>query len=776
MNTIKKIFGIIFICFLIICVNTIISHASTPVFSDLEVDYECYESVLTLKELGIVDGYEDGEYKPWNNVTRAEFSKIVVCMMDKTTEAYQTPASSGFDDVNKVGWCIPYVNYLTSNGIIKGYGDATFKPNNVITYCEAVTILLRMLGYNEENIGYSWPQNYITKADNLKLAGDMEFENTSPITRASMAIIAKNTLFCDVKDKTDTSFLESIGYEILENCFILATKNEDSSLQKDEIKTSSGVFETEKEEMLKNINKLGTLVVDNDKKAVFFTPDELYYINTSITKISDNNVFEYKCENGSKGSFKFSSDFKVYYDNIESTYSKVANNIEVGTAISFFGESHNDWSFAVITKDANTTVPVRATKNYTDSDTYLEGIKINKTNLTIYKNNTTASLSDISYNDVIYYNQNTNTMDVYTKKITGIYNKAMPSKAYVTSIDVGGNTYYINKDVSTKMLDASTGSFAIGEKITLLLGENDEVCFAVELSDFSNLDYGIVLKTYTAISSDDEDKGASKIMASILMGDGNTYEYETNKNYSSFVGNLVNLKFEDGVVSMTEPESSNTYGELDISKRTLNSKTVLKDVLVFNRLTAEDSAVCQAQVLNFDTLGVNNISKTQLITSVSANKFGDISVLYLCDMPSSYNYGIIRDISDPVGESSKTTYKIYHNANTTEYVSESRYQTKGLAPVYFTLSGSKISKIGNLSTIASANSISAVESGRIMINDKIYKMSDDVLIVDMTDSYTLKTLSVSDIVNKNVSYVALYSEKTASDDCVIRVVTVRFND
>ena len=97
-------------------------------------------------------------------------------------------------------------------------------------------------------------------------------------------------------------------------------------------------------------------------------------------------------------------------------------------------------------------------------------------------------------------------------------------------------------------------------------------------------------------------------------------------------------------------------------------------------------------------------------------------------------------------------------------------------PVYFTLSDSKISKIGNLSTIASANSISAVESGRIMINGKIYKMSDDVLIVDMTDSYTLKTLSVSDIVNKNVSYVALYSEKTASDDCVIRVVTVRFND
>ena len=73
--------------------------------------------------------------------------------------------------------------------------------------------------------------------------------------------------------------------------------------------------------------------------------------------------------------------------------------------------------------------------------------------LTVYKDNKTATVADIKINDVVYYNTQTNTMDVYNKKVTGVYKEAMPSKAHVTSVNVGGNVYnfYRFKTHSTEL-------------------------------------------------------------------------------------------------------------------------------------------------------------------------------------------------------------------------------------------------------------------------------------------------------------------------------------
>ena len=148
----------------------VMQGASATVFTDVSTGNKYYEAVNRLSELGIINGYEDGSFRPDNNVTRAEFSKIIVGMMNKATEAKSTPPSSAFDDFNQVQWCIPYVNYLTANGVIKGYADATFRPSNIITYAEAATIICRVLGYDEATVGYSWPANYMNEAAALELS------------------------------------------------------------------------------------------------------------------------------------------------------------------------------------------------------------------------------------------------------------------------------------------------------------------------------------------------------------------------------------------------------------------------------------------------------------------------------------------------------------------------------------------------------------------------------------------------------------------------------
>ena len=615
MKQLKRIISIL--CAISVISSVLTVSAKTNSYADLNTDYECYQPVMRLSDLGIIDGYEDSTYRPWNNVTRAEFCKIVVAMMDKTTEAKSISASSAFDDVNKVKWCIPYVNYLTSNNIIKGYADATFKPNNIITYAEAVTILCRILGYNEENVGYSWPTNYINKAEDLKIAENMEFVANDSVTRAAMAIMVDNVMFMDIGG-------------------------------------SSGI------------------------------------------------------------------------------------------------------------------TPVRATKNYTFADNYFEGIKIDYDDLTVYKDNKTVTLSDIKVNDVVYYNKQTNTMDVYDKKITGIYNEAIPSKAYVTSVNVGGKTYTINSKVDTSALDASAGSFEIGDKVTLLLGENDEVCFAVELSETTSFDYGVLLKTYKETATSGANEGSSQTMASIFMADGTTHEYEVSGSYSSYVGELVKLIYDDGKVKLERPTSTDIYGDIDYKKRKVGNKTLLKDAVIFHRLSNKDDNNVQVEVVNFDTMGVTNISGNQLITSVSANAFGDIAVMYVCDLPSSYQYGMFRGY-EPMGEASGI-YTIYSDSNTSQYQSDIRANVTGA--VRFKVSNGKITDIKTLNKIASGRTIDAVEGGRIMINSVIYSMDDNVEIVNMTDSGSLKTMSLNELTKSNVSSVTVYSDKSVSDDTIIRLVAV----
>lgn len=747
------------------------SAAQNNSFSDLQSDYECFDAVIRLNELGIVNGYEDKTFRPWNQVTRAEFCKIIVSMMDKVTEANSTPPASTFDDVNKVKWCIPYVNYLTSTGVIKGYADATFKPSNIITYAEAVTILCRVLGYKEENIGYSWPSNYINQAKALELTTE-ELSAKDGVTRALMAIIVDNALFTNVNGQSDKKYLESINYKVLENSYIIASSENDASLKSNQLRCDSGVYEVKNTSLTENVGKTGTLIVNKDMEAVSFKDDEFTSLVVVVTDVLDNNTIEYRGAGNTKGSYTFTKNFTVYYDNSKTTYSAVANDIEDGTQIEFKGERDGRWTFAIIDSDNGNVTPVRASKNYTSQDTTLEGISINFDNLTVYRDNKTASVSDIKVDDVVYYNTKSNVMDVYNKKVTGIYNEALPSKAYVSSVNVGGNTYTINSNVSTARLDASAGSFDIGDRVTLLLGKNNEVCFAVESSGFDKFEYGVVLNTYTQTAQSGENEGSSCIMASIFMPDGNTYEYETAKNYKDYIGELVRISYSSDKITMSTISDSKVYGEVNKTKRTIDDKAVLKDAAIFHRISDQDAATAQVELLDFNTLDATTISSSQVITTVSSNAFGDLAIIYLCDMASGYSYGYIKGIEDMSNDNAiSVTYKIFDNSVINEYSSTSKYSISGGA-VSYKQSGGRLTDLKSLYTVKSGKKVNAIEGGRIMVDNTIYTMTDNIQIIDATNSTDFKIVSVNDLNPQKVTSVVLYSDKQASSDPIIRLVKV----
>ena len=147
----------------------------------IDIEDTKFESIVkTLMDLEIVNGYPDGTYKPYDVVSRSELTKLLVTSYRLEEEAKKCMGNTSFEDVNSVGihWASGYINISTNHKFINGYPDGTFKADNTVTYAEAITMCLRVLGYNEEieNEGI-WPFNYIEKAQELGLMTDVYFNS-----------------------------------------------------------------------------------------------------------------------------------------------------------------------------------------------------------------------------------------------------------------------------------------------------------------------------------------------------------------------------------------------------------------------------------------------------------------------------------------------------------------------------------------------------------------------------------------------------------------------
>lgn len=176
----------------IMLLTTLLNCVVFAEYSDVTRDTNYYEAITTLSKLNVINGYEDGTFKPEGNITRAEFTKMVTCTLglgDLTT------VPTEFDDVSD-HWAKCYIKTAYDQGIVNGMGDGTFAPDANVTYEQALKMVVCMLGYttHAEKAG-GYPEGYRAQAATLKLTdGIMGVAYDGEATRGVIAQVIYNAL------------------------------------------------------------------------------------------------------------------------------------------------------------------------------------------------------------------------------------------------------------------------------------------------------------------------------------------------------------------------------------------------------------------------------------------------------------------------------------------------------------------------------------------------------------------------------------------------------
>ena len=191
MKNLKKILALVLA---FACAFTMFAGAAFTDSADFKVKTEVVD---TLVQLGVINGYTDGSFKPNDTVTRAEMAKMIYVLRTGNSDAsaYNNDKTT-FTDING-HWAAGYVKYCQSLGIIAGQSATKFAPDQTVTAQEAAKMLLVTLGYNAEKaglVGINWASKTNALADENGLLEDVNTSFTAACPRQYAAQIIYNAI------------------------------------------------------------------------------------------------------------------------------------------------------------------------------------------------------------------------------------------------------------------------------------------------------------------------------------------------------------------------------------------------------------------------------------------------------------------------------------------------------------------------------------------------------------------------------------------------------
>lgn len=163
-------------------------------FSDVPEGAAYGDAVAYLNEIGIMKGHTDGLFHPSDNVTRAQMAVICCRVMGVESDA-EANAQQIFYDVPSSYWAVGYINKTAELGIVSGFEDKSFKPDDPVTYEQALTMVVCAWGWGE--LAYEsggWPDGYIKVANDSGYTEGITHNAKDPTSRGIVAQLVYNSM------------------------------------------------------------------------------------------------------------------------------------------------------------------------------------------------------------------------------------------------------------------------------------------------------------------------------------------------------------------------------------------------------------------------------------------------------------------------------------------------------------------------------------------------------------------------------------------------------
>ncbi|NIK79360.1 hypothetical protein FHS15_004520 [Paenibacillus castaneae] len=504
----KKIAAFVLATALVLPTSLTAFAATTP--SDV-VGKPVQSAVEELTALGIIQGYEDGTFKPENQITRAELAKIIVIASGNEAAAnLMAGVKPSFKDVKAGAWYTGFINAAAAKGYIQGY-NGNFRPSDNVKFEEVVAILVRSLGYKESQLSGAWPYNYLLAAQDTQDSSLFEGLDVTPGTTANRGIVARltsNTINSKTVTYSGTNgdvvnygdkLVTKIG-ETSKAVVSAAALNSDKEISLDglRIKTSDKFVVTGGKALADLVGHTVTVVKTKDKKQVLAITDAqasekvIAFENNNTAGVSD--TVGYSVYLTAKDGKTYPTVPSTKYLGFNKNYAAATGALAKGEKATLFLNADGQVQFVSVVAytDNKLVTGYEAKTSFRPARVnYSPNASVSVTDATVVKlNGALASAADLKENDVIRFVANGTEAVILEATRNTVTGK-------VDSVRVEGGKYYYT--VSGKVYEdlfatSSANALTLGSEYTLFLNNDGKVAGSKAATANTSSNYAVALK------------------------------------------------------------------------------------------------------------------------------------------------------------------------------------------------------------------------------------------------------------------------------------------
>lgn len=648
---VKRLFAVMLTAALLASLALLPAGAAQSSFSDISDPVTAVNADI-LRLMGVVSGTGGNRFDPSGTLTRAQFCTMTVNFLQKGDEAKRYATQTIFSDVTSTHWARAYINYAASytvesggegsSGVrlISGVGDGRFLPNRNITMGEAVTILLRALGYSSKDAGAVWPQGYMDLGASIGLTRGLSAGAYDSISRAQAAQLFVNALKC--KKANGAVYYKSLGGTVESGIIILAVNVEtDDGSSGGAIRTtcnknSEAYLPAQGSGSVTALQgRRGDLVLNDREEIVTFVPDD----STAVTiTLSGNAQAGYLKASGGR-QYIISGNTQVYTaaGGAGQNYSEAFSTLVSGTQVTMYtdnGKVQAIYAAGVATETTSDAVVVMGGATNATFHQLTGGV----TNFNIMKNRQPILMSDIKDYDVVTYDSLSNTLIVSDLRLSCVYGDGAPNTKAPTSITLKGSD---NKFDVLESAWNTCGDFKPGDSVVLLLTADGKVA-------------GMAAPTgkvrSNAIGFVDGDK------VEVFLPNGLTKTLGGTLSNTGLDRQLVTVSATRNGLSISRLASRTAPGAFQVGGMKLGSYTVSAGVRVYEQVRGGAMVEVDRGDLGMDSIPAGQVAAYHLD---SANM---VDYIVLSDVTgNAYTYGMMVADTRGTEENPSTGWKLMNS-------------------------------------------------------------------------------------------------------------------